>query len=316
MKYLITGASGFIGGALVDHFRMRPDTEILATGRAHRHRWHGMANVRYASLDLTEDIPDLSCDLCIHAAGLADDHSDEQSLFMANVRSTEQLISALKNCRCIVFISSASVYDFADGQVKKEDDSGGQGISSYGASKLEAEHRVARSGIPSVYILRPRGVYGPGDRHLLPRIRRLIKGNWMLLPGQLNVKSSLTHVSNLIQAVEHCLRRSETGVHRFNIADKDVYTLRQVFGCLGRGMNNRIRLIPIPLWLVKGWIQWSRWRGKSCPVSPQAIHYLNHPSVLDISRACSELAYAPQHSFPIAMERREIIGSQSHCPEL
>ena len=48
-------------------------------------------------------------------------------------------------------------------------------------------------------VLRPRAVYGPGDPHLMPRLRRIVRGGRAWLPGP-DVPLSLTAVENLASA--------------------------------------------------------------------------------------------------------------------
>src|SRR5687767_10631493 len=111
MKILVTGASGFIGGYVAMELAKIPGNQIIATGRSATNRFKDFRTIEYQKLDLTGNLPELPCDVCVHSAGLADDKSTHQQLEQANVLATSNLIRALKNCKCIVYISSASVYD-------------------------------------------------------------------------------------------------------------------------------------------------------------------------------------------------------------
>jgi nucleoside-diphosphate-sugar epimerase len=122
MKILVTGASGFIGGNLVEMLAADEQNDILATGRSLTNKFDPYPNVTYFQQDLSVAVPDQNCDVCIHCAGLADDRSSIEQFITHNVKATENLLHAVRHCKVLIFISSASVYDFADGKVKFEED--------------------------------------------------------------------------------------------------------------------------------------------------------------------------------------------------
>jgi nucleoside-diphosphate-sugar epimerase len=150
MKILVTGASGFIGGNLVELLAADERNDIVATGRSFTNKFDPYPNVAYFQQDLSVAVPDQSCDVCIHCAGLADDRSSIEQFITHNVKATENLLHAVRHCKVMIFISSASVYDFADGKVKFEEDAHmSDQISLYGQSKLLAEEAIGASGIRS-----------------------------------------------------------------------------------------------------------------------------------------------------------------------
>ncbi|NJL74876.1 MAG: NAD(P)-dependent oxidoreductase [Saprospiraceae bacterium] len=230
MNILITGASGFIGGSIAQTLAGNAQHRILATGRSNTKKFIHYPNINYFQQDLSQKMARLSVEVCIHCAGLADDNATKEQFEQHNVLATKHLLQALMDCKVLIFISSASVYNFQDGKAKCEEDANlNKSSSLYGRSKLRAEHLVQNSGIPSIYILRPRAVYGTGDSVLLPRILKLIKGNKMIIPSRLGAQSSLTHIQNLCEVVTKAIAQSKSGVHVFNIADPKIYHLKTVF---------------------------------------------------------------------------------------
>ena len=166
-------------------------------------------NVKYFACDLNSIKEKIECDICIHCAGLADDFSTFDEYRRNNIDATENLINNLLNCTTLIYISSSSVYNFSDNIPKKECHVDGRNLSDYGKSKYAAEELIRRSKIPSKYILRPRAVYGADDHKLLPRIKQLVKGSILFLPGKLSTTSSLTHIQNLVEAVFQCIGINE-----------------------------------------------------------------------------------------------------------
>ncbi|MDW3192851.1 MAG: NAD(P)-dependent oxidoreductase [Cytophagales bacterium] len=299
MKILITGASGFIGGYLAEQLAGNPEFQILATGRSVCRRFDDLTNVTYFRLDLSVICSEkIECDICIHAAGLADDQSSEAELMRANVDTVNNLAESISNCQCMIHISSSSVYDYSDGQVKSETDATlDKRLSDYGKSKLLSEQVMAKVGIQRIYILRPRAVYGPGDRTLLPRIQKLVRGSFMIAPGTLHFESSLTHVRQLLDASLLCMDQSKKGLHVYNIADDRTYLLEEVFSEIAFHQAGHRKLKHIPASLIEKIIALKEWLGIRVGVSRQSFDYLNQHSVLSIEKAKTELGYAPKTSF-------------------
>jgi len=307
MRILVTGASGFIGGRIVEMLAKNQTYQILATGRSPTSKFIPLKNVTYFEQDLNEEIQHLTCEVCIHCAGLADDRSTQKELILNNVLATENLLTAVQHCNLFIYISSSSVYDFSDGKPKCEDDTiDNKCISPYGRSKLEAESIVSNSNIKSIYILRPRAVYGEGDRVLLPRILRLIKWNRMFIPGNLSNRSSLTHIENLCEAVEKSLLLALTGVHIYNIADKVDYNLNVVFREIMIRKSRSAYMIKIPEGLIKFLILTNKALGIKGQISSQSYKYISEPSQLNIDKAVEQLNYRGNRDFFESLDQLNI----------
>jgi 2-alkyl-3-oxoalkanoate reductase len=299
MKILVTGASGFIGGEVTEYLATKAGMDIIALGRSFSTRFDGFSNVKYIQSDLTIQIPSFECEVCIHCAGLADDRATEEEFMRNNVLATEHLIDSLKGCKKLIFISSSSVYDFSDGNPKREEDAFLRAnLSPYGKSKLLAERKVAESGIASVFILRPRAVYGKNDRVLMPRIKKLIKGKIIFAPGKLEVKTSLTHLKNLLEAVKIAITGSKSGIHIYNVADKNPYLLKAVFEKIGIAQTGgKVRFVHLPMVFIKCMISLAHALGIRINFSLQSLNYLALHSIIDTSKIQKELAFQAKYEF-------------------
>jgi nucleoside-diphosphate-sugar epimerase len=298
VEILVTGASGFVGGAIVEWLAAHTNFSIVATGRSMSNRFSSLPNVRYAQHDLRHSMPEIVCDVCIHCAGLADDSSSENEFFENNPMATSNLLQALRGCRQFVFISSASVYAFQDGMPKQEKDVAVESrLTAYGRSKLQAEQVVMASGIPSVYIFRPRAVYGAGDRVLMPRLLKLIRNGRMVVPGQLSKRSSLTHIDNLCEAVTKAMKQAKEGIHIFNIADSRPYDLQSVFDAMLLAKTGRLQYIRIPVSMIRGLIRINQMLGRKANFTEQSLHYLIHEAELNIGKSRNDLEYEATRDF-------------------
>jgi nucleoside-diphosphate-sugar epimerase len=296
MKIAITGATGFVGANLVRHFARRGD-EVLAIGRGEPPAAL-LRFAKYMRADIRHPLPSLEADAVVHAAALADDHAGENALHEANVTGTKHVRQAARKCSVFVQVSSSSVYVPQSSDIKEEEVAKDNLLSRYGRSKRAADDWLLAQTVDNqrLCILRPRAVYGIGDRVLLPKLLRLLVANRLaLLPGQLAATTSMTHVGNLCHAVERCIAAGATGV--FNVADAEPYRLRAVFEALLRKMGKDVRFVQLPEWAITASLRLKAALGIRAGLSVQAWQYLTEDVVLDIAKAKNELDYQLNGSF-------------------
>ena len=78
-------------------------------------------------------------------------------------------------------------------------------LSWYAHSKWEGEQMLLQLRDLDRVILRPPAVYGPGDKEMLPIFQWMHRGI-ALVPGSPEARTSLIHVSDLVDAIIACLR--------------------------------------------------------------------------------------------------------------
>ncbi len=259
MRIAVTGASGFCGTVVA---RLIGDDVVCLSrrpGPLGEHRpW-----------DATRDHPDLTgIDAVIHlAAAVGDPPRRSEPHFRAvNVDGTRRLLNAAAG-RPVVWVSSASVYrPGRHPHSVREDHPTDRQQTPYGRTKVAGERLALSAGAT---VLRPRAVYGDGDPHLLPRLRRVVRGGRAWLPGP-DVPLSLTAVENLADA---CLAALGWPPGAYNIADATPYRRDAAVAAV---LGVPVRHFPLAV---------ARAMTKTPLLTRYALDQITDGLVLDISRA-------------------------------
>lgn len=219
MRIGVTGASGFVGGA-VCRAAVARGWQVYGFGRRRAVDPARLGGAPYLPWDLTlGPPPQVALDALIHCAGSVTDWGPPQEIWRANLTGTRNALTAFPQAR-FVHVSTASVYDPYTPTVMAAEHEAPvrRYANAYGASKAAAEHAVAGRAV----ILRPHAVYGPGDTTLLPRLLRSVRGRALLAVGDGRQRISLTSVGNLVQA---CLLAVEAPAGVYNVTDREPVVL-------------------------------------------------------------------------------------------
>lgn len=281
MRIVVTGASGFCG-AVVARVAAAAGHEVVSVGRR-----RGPVGVHLHWDAGSGDHPNLAgADAVIHLAAAVGDPGRgrvvERHFRRVNVDATGRLLDAAGG-RPVVHVSSASVYTpGVHGGPVREDGPIGDQHTAYGRTKAAGDH-LARS--YGAVVLRPRAVYGPGDPHLLPRLRRTVRRGRALLPGP-DTRMSLTAVENLADA---CVAALDWPAGPYNIADPDPYPRDATIGAVLRA-----RPLHVPVAWANAAATAARVR-RAPALTRYAVDQLANGLVLDLTRA-REQGYKPKRT--------------------
>lgn len=261
-KVLVTGASGFVGEALM--FRLLVDKKFTAIAAARGiTRLNGLCPVELFDLTSAKALPSLNAvQVVIHTAArvhvMNETAVDALSEFRkVNVQGTLRLAqhAAESGVKRFVFISSIKVNgeSTAPGKPFKADDQPNP-QDPYGVSKHEAEEALKQLGHDTgmeVVIIRPPLVYGPGVKaNFLSMLSWLNKGIPLPL-GAIRNRRSLVAIGNLVSFIVTCIDHPAAANQTFLVSDGEDLSTTQLLRRLSTVLGKPARLIPLPEWLLK-----------------------------------------------------------------
>jgi len=207
-KILVTGASGFVGGAVVRELLAR-GYKVRGTGRKPR-PVDFPVEAEYESMDLCDrkSLPPLlvNCAAIIHVAAKAGVWGSRESFYRANVQATRNLLELSESAGICYFVHTSTPSVVYNGKsIQGGDESLPYGNSfpcEYLSTKAEAEKMVlaanGEDGLRTL-ALRPHLVWGPGDPHLFPRVFERVRQGRLRQVGKGTNRVDLTFIDNVAQ---------------------------------------------------------------------------------------------------------------------
>lgn len=308
MKILLTGATGGLGRNAARHLRDAGHA-VVCTGRDRRilsdlHAEGFEVHAIDLATDRLESVLEGS-DAVVHAAARSSVWGPEPEFVRDNVLAVRRLLEAsvAVGVRRFVHVSSPSIlHRPRDQEGLREDTPLPSPPNAYARTKSQAESVVLSFSdrIETVGI-RPRGLYGPWDRNLFPRLARAnaARGIPLVRGGRFLV--DLTGMSNACDAVESCLLAPASALGTFyHVSDGAPLPFRQAVEDVFGAMDIPVRWKPVPGWLLSlVAILAERWAhllgGPEPVVTRYGASLLSHAQTLDISMAGERLGWTPGH---------------------
>jgi nucleoside-diphosphate-sugar epimerase len=300
VRIAVTGATGFVGGAVARRL-ISAGRDVLAIGRSA----DGPDGIDYAQWDLSTDAPPpaelRSIGAVVHAAAHVAGWGDDRVFQAVTVAGTAKLLDVLDPAARLIVIGSSSVYAQdgrtelyleADGPVEEH-----RYLGPYARAKADQERLIAARR-PSAIVLRPRSVWGPGDKTLLPRVEARVRVGRLLLPDGARHSMSTTHIESLVDAVDAALEHEDIR-GPVNVADATPHSPAELLEALFAAQGRSVRILGIPGGLaaraavaLEAAYRLARLRGEP-PFTRYAIDALVAPVILDLTRLHDELKVKP-----------------------
>lgn len=265
MRVAITGASGFIGSALVP---------VLTRGG------HDVRIVRLRSPSWAASIE--GCEAVVHLAAIAHSRAPAgDALQRANVELPVAVGRAAASAGAhMVFLSSTKVYG-EESQAPLDERSPLAPRDAYGRAKLEAEEGLSAVAGLRLTVVRPPLVYGEGVKANFLALLRLVARGWPLPFASIVNRRSFLYVGNLCDAVATCLARPPAGFRSYVAADRPALSTPQLCSTLASALGVRVRLFPFPPRLLE---------------MHRSLRALTRSMELDDSRLRTELGWRPPYT--------------------
>lgn len=318
MRILVTGATGFLGRATA--LRLHADGhQVTALGR---NRAVGEALAALGPAFVAADLADAEAiaqacrhqDAVVHSGAISSIWGPYEDFHRTNVLGTRHVVAGCQShgVKRLVNISSPTVYfDFTDRYNLREDAPlPRRGVNAYAVTKLLAEAEVAagaRQGLETVN-LRPRGIFGPGDTAILPRLIRANERGLLPLIGREDPTLDLTYVDNVVDAIVTALTAPDAVGRTYNLTNgtpiKLWQTLDRIFTLLEVPMHGKrmsYRGAYAAAWAME--LAARATSGREPVLTRYTVGVLSKSMTLDIGAARRDLDYAPRIDMEAGMAR-------------
>ncbi|MFD0363207.1 NAD-dependent epimerase/dehydratase family protein [Nocardia sp. GCM10030253] len=318
MKVLVTGASGFLGGALVRRLVDDGEHEVAILAR----RSSNLADLGQARDKIEVIVGDLSdeaslirattgIDVVFHSAARVDERGTREQFWDENVRATERLLNSARRggASRFVFISSPSaMMDYDGGDLIDVDESlpyPRRYLNLYCETKAAAERAVLAADAPGfrTCALRPRAIWGAGDRSgpIVRLLSRTAVGKLPDLSYGRAVYASLCHVDNIVEACVKAAESEAVSGKPYFIADAEQTNVWEFLGSVAtdlgyqpptrqpnrRVLNTLVKVIDT-IWRIPAIA--TRW---SPPLSRYAVALMTRSATYDTGAAARDFGYQP-----------------------
>lgn len=258
MRVLVTGATGFTGGALATRL-VQEGAHVTAfvrsMQRAERLRQQGI-DCRVVDITNADDVlrAFAEFDCVFHIAALfRTEAADRTEFTRVNVDATRNLLEAAKKVGVGRFIHCSTVG--VQGRIDNppaDENYRTQPADHYQETKLEGE-LVAReffaAGLPGV-VVRPAGIYGPGDLRFLKLVKAIHRG-WFVIIGSGRTLYHFTYIDDLIDGFLLAATHPRAVGEVFTIGGATHTTIRGVVDDIADILGRSRPKVHVPAWPVE-----------------------------------------------------------------
>ena len=302
----VTGASGFTGRYLCKALlEKKYNVKALVRKNSNRENLENL-NIQFIEADLAD--PDSikgkikDTDIVFHIAALYRQEGVSKDMFTkVNLEGTRIMLdeSIASGVKQFVHCSTVGVQGEISNPPATEDAPYKPG-DHYQVSKLEGE-KLALSYFKEKKIngvvVRPVGIYGPGDTRFLKLFKHIYKGNFKMI-GKGNVLYHLTFVEDLVQGIILAGENPAASGKIYTIGGNEYLPLTDLANMIAQILDKPISKIHVPLWPVYTAAflceMVCRPLGIEPPLYRRRLDFFTKDRAFDISKAKEELGYNPE----------------------
>ncbi len=313
MRAFITGATGFLGGALASALaREGAEVHALVRPKADRSGLNGTCiHWHEGDISLSDTLKGLAgADWIIHAAGRLGEPGIAEKIYhrlhVDGTRNVLQAARAMKNPPRVLYVSSPGVLGPIAGELAAENAPLAPS-NPYERSKAAAE-RVAREfaleGLP-VVIARPEFIYGPGDRHVLGLFKAVQRGQFFYLRRGRHFCHP-TFIDDAVAGILLSLTRGRPG-EVYHLTGPRPVTFLELGETIAKHVGVRPPRLSLPVWFAWmgaiGLEALGHLTGRKPPLSRTAVAFFSEDRRFSWQKARNELGYTPQYDLGAGIMR-------------
>lgn len=316
-RALVTGATGLVGSHIVerlltDHWEVRGLVRTPAAREVLDLQAIGLEPERGDVLDreaFTRAAQGV--DVIFHTAAAITPSGGWEAYRRLNLDGTQNAIAAAETSGArLLQLSSVAVYGpdarfRADGRKTDEDTPSTElpERAYYARSKRDSERMVMdahAAGRIWASAVRPDVIYGRRDRQFVPRIARILRRGWVPLIGGGRSTLAIVHAANVADGSVRAAVSDVAGGRAYNLANDFDITVRRFFELGARGLERRVRFVPIPLRLARGLFDGFKGvanaisGGRLNVVANASISFITEDNSFTSERARRELGWSPR----------------------
>lgn len=284
MHVLVTGGTGLVGKAAVDHLLARGHTVRLFAVDATEvaAEWPEGVEPRDGDITSDESVRGIAqgCDAVLHVIGIVAEDPPKLTFTEVNVEGTRRMVreAEASGVRRLVYVSSLG----AD-----------TGESDYHRSKFAGEG-IVRQFAGSWTICRPGNVYGPGDE-VISLMLKIVRASPVIpVMGDGEQEFQPIWVEDLGQALAVAVEREDLSGQVLELAGSERTTTNDLVERFAEITGTSPKRLPIPEWLAGAGAKTAEALGVSLPIKADQITMLQEGNVVAGTNGLTEvLGLAP-----------------------
>jgi nucleoside-diphosphate-sugar epimerase len=314
MRVLVTGATGFTGGALARRLVQQGDEVTAFVRSMKRAEPLVKIGVKCREVDITKADEMMNAferfDVVYHIAALFRTEESDLSVFTrVNVDATRNLLEASRKMGVGRFVHCSTV----GVQGRIDDPPAGEDYryhpeDHYQQTKMEGE-LVAREymaeGFPAV-VVRPAGIYGPGDLRFLKLFKGIQRG-WFVIIGSGRTLYHFTYIDDLVDGIILAGTSPRAVGQVFTIGGATHTPIREVFDTVADLLGKPRPRLRIPAWPVEIaaslCVALCKPFGINPPLYPRRLEFFTLDRSFTIAKAREYLGYDPRVSLQEGFKR-------------
>lgn len=245
MRVLVTGSSGFVGGALVDHLRTRG---FDARGLSRKPAAGSLVGDLLDRPSLKAALEAFQPEVVVNLAAETDLKGAPKNGYRANTEGVSNLLEAVRDSGSVRRVIWASSQLVCQPGVLPRSDTDFDPVGGYGESKADGERRVrAADGAGRTWtIVRSTTIWGPGMSEHYLGVLRLIQRGIYFHAGRQPLRKSYSYIENLTAQLATLIEAPAEAVHGrvFYLADSEPVELRAWADGFAQAFGRRIPTLP------------------------------------------------------------------------